>query len=78
MKSLAQITLYAPGKPAANLALKIEHSSVYNGLQTAIAMICQRLEVKRELINPGYQSANLELGDDRTMFIKMEDLDDYV
>ena len=72
MKSLAQITLYAPSKTAANLTLEIDHSSVYNGLQAAIAIICQRIEVKRELINPGYQSANLELGDGRTMFVKME------
>ena len=72
MKSLAQITLYAPSKTAANLTLEIDHTSIYNGLQTAIAMICQRLEVKRELINPGYQSANLEIGDGRTMFVKME------
>ena len=72
MKSLAQITLYTPNKAASNLTLEIEHSSVYNGLQTVIAMICQRFEVKRELINPGFQSANLELGDGRTMFVKME------
>ena len=72
MKSLAQITLYTPNKAPTNLTLEISHSSVYNGLQTAIAMICQRLEVKRELINPGFQSANLQMGDGRTMFVRME------
>ena len=72
MKSLAQITLYAPSKTAANLTLEIDHTSIYNGLQAAIAIICQRIEVKRELINPGFQSTNLELGDGRTMFVKME------
>ena len=72
MKSLAQITLYTPDKTASNLTLEIDHSSIYNGLQAAIAMVCRRIEIKRELINPGFQSANSELGDGRTMFVKME------
>ena len=78
MKSLAQITLYAPSKAPANLTLEIEHGSVYNGLQTAILELHQRFAIRREQINPGFQSANLELTNGRAIFVKMEDLDDYV
>ena len=72
MKSLAQITLYTPGKPATNIALEIDHSSIYNGLQTAILELHQQFAIRREQINPGFQSANLELTNGRTMFVKME------